>query len=107
MGGSYPREKVGVMATAAPFNMSRIGRHGLIYGAGVLLSKAVAFFMLPVYTHYLTPADYGVLQLIDMVLEGASIVAGSRLAAGIFPFYHKAETDDEPRAALSTAMDVL
>ena len=95
------------MATAAPFNMSRIGRHGLIYGAGVLLSKAVAFFMLPVYTHYLTPADYGVLQLIDMVLEVASIVAGSRLAAGIFRFYHKAETDEERQAVLSTAMVVL
>src|SRR2546430_17223362 len=87
--------------------MSRIGKHGLVYGGGILLSKAVAFFMLPVYTHYLTPADYGVLQLIDMVLEVASIVAGSRLAAGIFRFYHKAETDEERQAVLSTAMVVL
>src|SRR5438874_6889781 len=95
------------MATAAPFNMSRIGRHGLIYGAGVLLSKAVAFVMLPVYTRYLTPADYGVLQLIDMVVEVASIVAGSRLGAGIFRYYHKAETERERRAVLSTALIVI
>ncbi len=93
--------------TATPFKMSRIGRHGLIYGIGVLLSKAVAFVMLPVYTHYLTPADYGLLQLIDMVLEVASIVAGSRLGAGIFRFYHKADTDAQRRAVLSTAMVVL
>ncbi len=94
-------------ATATPFKMSRIGQHGLIYGAGVLLSKVVAFIMLPVYTRYLTPADYGVLQLIQMVLEVVSIAAGSRLGAGIFRFYHKAETAEERRAVLSTALLVL
>jgi O-antigen/teichoic acid export membrane protein len=96
-----------VTATATPFKMSRIGRHGLIYGAGILLSKIVAFIMLPVYTRFLTPADYGVLQLIQMVLEVVSIAAGSRLGAGIFRFYHKAETADERRAVLSTALLVL
>src|SRR3989441_685902 len=93
--------------TAAPFRMSRIGRHGVVYGAGIVLSKAAAFAMLPIYTRYLTPADYGLLQLIDMVLEVASIVAGSRLGAGIFRFYHKADTDEQRRAVLSTAMVVL
>lgn len=93
--------------SATPFKMSRIGRHGLIYGVGVLLSKAVAFLMLPIYTRYLTPADYGVLRLLEMVLEVASIVAGSRLGAGIFWFYHKAQTDAERRKVLSTAVIVL
>ncbi|HYK81718.1 MAG TPA: oligosaccharide flippase family protein [Gemmatimonadales bacterium] len=87
--------------------MSRIGRHGFVYGAGMLLSKVVSFVMLPLYTHYLTPADYGLLQLIQMVLEVASIVAGSRLGAGIFRFYHKAETAAARRAVLSTALLVL
>src|SRR3989442_1156776 len=93
--------------TAAPFRMSRIGRHGVVYGAGIVLSKAAAFAMLPIYTRYLSPADYGLLQLIQMVLEVASIIAGSRLGAGIFRFYHKAETPDERRAVLSTALIVL
>jgi len=96
-----------VATTATPFNMSRIGRHGLIYGAGLALSKVVAFIMLPVYTRYLTPADYGVLQLIQTVLEVASIFAGSRLGAGIFRFYHKAATDEERCRGLSTAVMVL
>jgi len=96
-----------VATSATPFKMSRIGRHGLIYGGGVVLSKAVAFLMLPIYTRYLSPADYGVLRLLEMVLEVASIVAGSRLGAGIFWFYHKAQTDAERRKVLSTAMIVL
>ncbi|OLB80773.1 MAG: hypothetical protein AUI15_41075 [Actinobacteria bacterium 13_2_20CM_2_66_6] len=94
-------------ASVTPFNLSRVGRHGLVYGAGMLVSRGVAFIMLPVYTHYLTPDDYGVLQLVQMVLEVVSIVAGSRLGAGIFRFYHKAETPAERRAVLSTALVVL
>jgi O-antigen/teichoic acid export membrane protein len=96
-----------VATSATPFKLSRIGRHGLIYGGGVVLSKAVAFLMLPIYTRYLSPADYGVLRLLEMVLEVASIVAGSRLGAGIFWFYHKAQTDAERRKVLSTAVIVL
>jgi O-antigen/teichoic acid export membrane protein len=98
----------GLMATTAtPFKMSRIGRHGLVYAAGIMLSRVVGLVMLPVYTRYLTPAGYGVLQLIQMVLEVASIAAGSRLGAGIFRFYHKAETAEERQALLSTALILL
>lgn len=93
--------------TAAPFKMSRIGRHGLVYAVGIMLSRVVGLIMLPVYTRYLSPAGYGVLQLIQMVLEVASIAAGSRLGAGIFRFYHKAETAEERRAVLSTALILL
>ena len=100
-------ERETVATTPTAFPMRRIGRHGFVYGTGILLSKAVAFVMLPVYTRYLTPADYGVLQLIDMVVEVASIVAGSRLGAGIFRYYHKAETERERRAVLSTALIVI
>ena len=87
--------------------MSRVGRHTLVYGAGVLLSKAVSFIMLPVYTRFLTPADYGVMELIGMTLEIIAIVAGTKLALGIFRYYHKAETDAERNAVVSTAMTGL
>ena len=87
--------------------MSRVGRHTLVYGAGVLLSKAVSFIMLPVYTRYLTPADYGVMELIGMTLEVIAIVAGAKLALGIFRYYHKAETDSERNAVVSTALTGL
>jgi O-antigen/teichoic acid export membrane protein len=90
-----------------PIGLGRIGRHTLIYGAGMLLGRAVGFVMLPVYTRYLTPADYGTLQLITMVLEVMSIVAGSRLGAGIFYFFQKADTEADKRSVLSTAALVL
>lgn len=89
------------------FAMRDIGRHGLIYGLGAVMGKAVSFIMLPIYTRYLTTADYGILHLIIMTLEVASIASGSRLAAGIFHFYHKAETSEAKRFVMSSALLLL
>src|SRR2546427_741458 len=101
------QEEVCDATVQAPFRLARIGKHVFIYGSGVLLGKAVAFVMLPIYTRYLTPADYGILQLTDLTIEVISIVAGSRLGAGIFHYFHKAETPAEKRAVLATAIAVL
>jgi O-antigen/teichoic acid export membrane protein len=97
--------------TAAPgtpaFQMGRVGRHTLVYAAGILLSKAIAFVMLPIYTRYLTPSDYGVMELIEMTLDVIAILAGARIAVGIFRYYHKAANEAEREAVISTALMVL
>jgi O-antigen/teichoic acid export membrane protein len=93
--------------TPPPFRMARVGRQTVIYGAGVLLSRAFSFLMLPLFTYYLTPADYGVIQLIEMTFDVISIVAGSRLALGIFRFYYKAETPAARHGVISTALLLL
>ena len=88
----------------AGFSMRRLGQHTLIYGIGMVLSKAVSFLMLPVYTRFLTPADYGVMELIELTLEVTALLAGARLALGIFRYYHKAGTEQERNAVVSTAL---
>ncbi len=100
---------VGRPATAPlpPVSMARIGRHGLIYGIGIIATKGIGFLMLPIYTRYLTPADYGVLQLVTMVLEAASVFAGARIAQGIFRFYHKAESLQERNEVMFTSLALL
>ena len=91
----------------SPFQLSRIGKHTLIYSLGVVLSKAVSFFMLPIYTRFLTPADYGVMELIEMTLDIISIAAGAQIAIGIFRYYHKAQSEAERNAVISTSFMVL
>jgi O-antigen/teichoic acid export membrane protein len=73
----------------------------------MLISRAVAFVMLPVYTRYLTPGDYGTLQLIGVTFEVISIVAGSRLGAGLFHFYHKTDDPQRRREAVATALVLM
>ncbi len=91
--------------TAAPsFKMGMVAKHSLIYAAGTLLGKSISFIMLPVYTRYLTPADYGVIALIEMTLDVICILAGAQLVMGVFRFYHKTEVQAERDAVVSTAL---
>jgi O-antigen/teichoic acid export membrane protein len=87
--------------------MKRIGRHTLVYGVGIVLGKVLSFVMLPFYTHYLTPADYGVMQLVELTLDIVAILAGTRISGGIFKYYQEATSEAGRRAVLSTAMFLL
>jgi O-antigen/teichoic acid export membrane protein len=91
----------------APLKMSRVRRHTLVYGVGIVVGKVISIVMLPFYTRYLTPADYGVMQLVDMTLDIVAIFAGTRIASGVFRFYHKAQDEADRLSVLSTASVLL
>src|SRR5690348_1170932 len=51
-----------------------LGSGALLYAISSVLSRAVGFVMLPVYTRHLTPADYGIIQLLDMTIDIAGML---------------------------------
>lgn len=75
----------------------------MIYGAGALLGKLASFIMLPVYTRYLSPADYGVLELLGTTIDVIAMIAGIGLASGVFKYYAEADDEAERREVMSTA----
>lgn len=79
-----------------------VARHSLVYAVGIVAGKAVSILMLPIYTRFLTPADYGILALVDLTLEFIALLAGAKLALGVFRFYHKAESQRERDEVVST-----
>jgi O-antigen/teichoic acid export membrane protein len=80
-----------------------MGRHTLVYTAGIIIGKIASFVMLPVYTRYLTPADYGVLELLGMTIDVIGMITGIGLVAGVFKFYSAEEDVHEKNAFISTA----
>ena len=44
-------------------------KHTAVYGSGFVATAAVSLVLVPVYTHYLSPSDYGLLALM-LVLYG-------------------------------------
>jgi O-antigen/teichoic acid export membrane protein len=52
----------------------RLSKHSAIYGLSNILSRAVALVLLPLYTRYLNPADYGVLEILTATTVFTSIV---------------------------------
>ncbi len=45
----------------------RLAKGTAIYGIGGLLTRVISFFLLPLFTAYLTPADYGISSLLGMM----------------------------------------
>jgi len=80
-----------------------VGRHTLVYGVGVVASKMVSFIMLPVYTRFLTTADYGVLELLGTTIDIIGMIGGIGLAAGVFKYYAEITGKAERRELISTA----
>jgi O-antigen/teichoic acid export membrane protein len=86
----------------APFQLASLGGYSLMFAVVTVLTKAVSFIMLPVYTRYLRPSQYGAIEVIEMSFDLLTMVAGTRLLGGVFRYYYKAETETERNAVIST-----
>jgi O-antigen/teichoic acid export membrane protein len=87
-----------------PVQLASLGGNALLFAGVAMVSNAVSFVMLPLYTRNLTPADYGAIELIELSLDILTIAAGSRLLGGVFRYYYKATSDIERRAVISTSI---
>lgn len=79
-----------------------IGRHTLVYGAGTAIGSLASFLMLPIYTRYLTPADYGVLELMATTIDVVAMIAGLGLAGALFKEYAAIDDTRERARMIST-----
>ena len=82
----------------------KIISHGSAYLAGNILRYSVSFVMLPIYTRVLTPADYGTIELLSMVIDFAGIIFGLRIGEAIFRFYLLTEDHKIQRQIISSAL---
>ncbi|HEU5219819.1 MAG TPA: oligosaccharide flippase family protein, partial [Gemmatimonadales bacterium] len=87
--------------------MKRLGRDTMIYGMTTVISRLVSLIMLPVYTRLLTPADYGVMSLLDNTIDVATILFTMGALSGTTRYYFKAETEQERLTLVGTAFSRL
>jgi O-antigen/teichoic acid export membrane protein len=79
-------------------------RHAVVYGLASLLTQAAGLVLLPLYTRFLTPADYGVLEILGRIAETAATVlllGGFRQA--LLTFYQQAPDETERRRVVNAA----
>lgn len=84
-----------------------LARHSVIYGIGTILSRLVAFLMLPIYTRQLTPFDYGVLEIVDTTASMIGLVAGLGIASAMSRFYFDFDTPSGRGKVVSTTFWLL
>ena len=78
--------------------------HAANYAVGNIVGRLVGFVMLPIYTRYLTPADYGVVGLLTFALSALEPFFGARLARAIPRFYVDTSDGREKRAVIWGAL---
>jgi len=84
--------------------LRKIGRNTLIYGLGGVLQRAVGILMVPVYTHYLTPNDYGTIELLDLTSYVVAMFVGLGLGSAVVRSYYDYEEPRERNEVISTAI---
>lgn len=84
--------------------IKKLGRHVSIYAVAGILSRSVGFIMLPIYTRYLTPEDYGIVALITVMVSVVEGTLGVRLMTAVSKFYYEKKTEDARALILSTAI---
>jgi O-antigen/teichoic acid export membrane protein len=85
-----------------PSSFGRLGRNTLVNGVGGVLGRGVSVIMLPVYTRCLSPAENGVLQLLDISVDVTAILFTAGIRSGLQRFYFKASTDEERKKVVFT-----
>lgn len=76
--------------------IKRLAKQSAIYGLGGLVSRILAVLLLPLYTSYLSTADYGKIETLVAASSVLVIVLRLGISSAFFRFYFDAK-DDEGR----------
>jgi len=80
--------------------LRRLATTGAAYTAASIVSKVIAVALLPLYTRYLSPADYGAAEVMFAAIVSVSIVVRFGLIEALLRFYYK--DDEDPARVVSS-----
>jgi O-antigen/teichoic acid export membrane protein len=86
-------------------HLRRLATTGAAYTASSVLSKLIAVLLLPLYTQYLTPSDYGAAEVMIVGVIAASIVIRLGVIEALLRFYYL--PDEEPDRVVRTGFASL
>jgi O-antigen/teichoic acid export membrane protein len=85
-------------------DLKRLTKHSAVYGIGHILSRGVGFLLLPLYTNYLSTAEYGMVALVFTFIAFVNIFFLYGLDSSFLRFYALEESAAGKRKVLSTAV---
>ena len=83
--------------------LRRLGKHSVIYGLGGLVSRIIAVLLLPLYTRYLSPGDYGKVETLIALTTVIGIVLRMGISSAFFRFYFDSAEPESRRLVLRTS----
>ena len=83
-------------------HLRSLSKDSLIYGLGNASASVISFLLLPLYTRFLSPEDYGVLAVFAVYQSIIEITISFGLSSGLFRYYLMAESEEEKKQVLGT-----
>ena len=83
--------------------LKRLAKHSGIYGLGGLVQRFLAVLLLPLYTSYLTPSDYGQIETLVAAAAVVVIVLRGGISSAFFRFYFDSEGPAEKLRVVRTS----
>ena len=82
-----PTDATDTISSVLGSQLKRLARHSAIYGIGGVISRVVAIFLLPLYTAYLDPSDFGAVGVVLALNAVLVTVLRGGISSAFFRFY--------------------
>lgn len=84
--------------------LGRFLRDSAFYSVSAALSRGVAIILVPLYTRFLHPAEYGALDLLMVFATLANYLVALEISQGVARVYAEAKTVEDKQACVSSAL---
>ncbi len=85
-------------------HLRRISSQTLIYGLGDAVTRVAALILLPIYTRFLTPDDYGKFAIATLFATVVALILDFGQRTAFFRFYFDTDNRDERRRLTGTVL---
>lgn len=81
----------------------KILKNTFLYSVGEILPRVLTFLLLPIYTQYLSPADYGVISYTHTIILFLYVLGAFSLNSYVLRFYFIHTGEEERKTLIGTA----
>src|SRR6266704_6365975 len=78
-------------------------RHSAVYGLGSIVARIVGVLLLPLYTRYLSPSDYGLIETLIALSAVLTALVAQGMKSAFFRFYFDSAEPERRRLVVRTA----
>lgn len=79
----------------------------LIYGLGNYGVKIIGFLLIPLYTRFLSPSDYGIISLVAMYSQVMFVLMNLGQGFSLFRFYYDKDSDEARERVVAAALWIV
>src|SRR5918911_3322624 len=83
--------------------LTELLRHSAVYGLGSIVARILAVLLLPLYTRYLSPHDYGLIETLVALSAVLTALVAQGMKSAFFRFYFDSAEPERRNIVVRTA----